>query len=111
MTPTTPPPDPIPGFTKEQSWAMNVVAEHAADRAIAKLQKGPCPVECTSMDAVQTVVFGRTERGISGLDSRVADLERAMANLKRVTWVAVSALIASVIGLIITLAQGPLTGG
>jgi len=102
---------PIPGFTSEQSWALVKVADEAAERAIAKMRSNGCPVGgCNDRVALEAVVFGRAEAGVVGLDSRVADLERMAANLRRVMWIAVSALVTSVIGLVVTLAGTQLGG-
>lgn len=101
----------IPGFTAEQKWVIEQVADAAAERAIAKLRENGCPVSgCSERGELQAVVFGRAEAGIVGLDERVATLERTNATLRRVTWMAVSGVVLGVIGLVFALVQLAITG-
>jgi hypothetical protein len=71
----------VPGFTPEQSWALDVVAERAAQRAVDKLRLGPCPVTCARMEAVDRFCFGKAEDGIAGVDTRLPAQEAAVARL------------------------------
>ena len=96
----------VPGFTPEQSWAMDVVAERAATRVVEKFALNGCPFPCP----VRTVVLGSSETGVVGLDDRVRELERFTARINRITWVAVSGVILAVIGIIATLVQVALIG-
>lgn len=86
----------LPGFTPEQTWVLNTIADKAAQRAIEQFAKRDCVLVCPRMDAVEMVTFGRTERGVVGLDQRMAAVERTLATLRRVTWLAVGALITSI---------------
>lgn len=71
----------IPGFTAEQSWALDVVAERAAQRAIDKLWLGDCPVACARMEALDKFCFGRAEDDFAGVDTRLPAVESAVARL------------------------------
>ncbi len=102
---------PIPGFTSEQSWALVKVADEAAERAIAKMRSNGCPVGgCEERGELQAVVFGAAKAGVVSLDARVADVERVVANLRRLLWVSISALATSLAALIITLMASNLGG-
>ena len=72
----------VPGFTVEQSWAMDVVAERAADRVLAKFFENGCPVPCPKVDAISATVFGRAETGVVGLVQRQATAEADIAALQ-----------------------------
>ncbi len=62
---------------------MNIVAEQAAERVVAKLRESGCPVDgCAERGSLETVVFGKTEKNIVGLDQRVADVEREIKQLR-----------------------------
>ena len=73
----------VPGFTAEQSWAVDVVAERAADRVLAKFFANGCPVPCPKVDAISGAVFGRAENGVPGLVQRTAANEDAIAALQK----------------------------
>ncbi len=73
----------VPGFTAEQSWAVDVVAERAADRVLAKFFANGCPVPCPKVDAISGAVFGRVENGVPGLVQRTAANEDAIAALQK----------------------------
>jgi len=73
---------PVPGFSAEQSWAVDVVAERAADRVLAKFFANGCPVPCPRVDAISGAVFGRAENGVPGLVQRTAANEDAIAALQ-----------------------------
>ena len=96
----------VPGFTPEQSWAMDVVAERAATRVVEKFTASGCPFPCS----VRTVVLGSSETGVVGLDDRVRSLETFTNRINRITWVAVSGVVLAVIGIIATLVQVALIG-
>jgi|GEM_PF-4038957 len=110
---------PIPGFTVEQSWALQVVADAAAKAAVQELIKSGCPFACDDMAAVKTVVFGRSEAGIKGLDDRVATNERSITRLEsskrwmldRIVAPVLVAVIASVVSIFGTLAATGQLGG
>jgi hypothetical protein len=100
----------VPGFTPEQSYILDVVAERAARRVVAELKSDGCPFECKDMEAVKTVVFGSTEKNIVGLDQQVANNSGTIKQIRRVTWIAVSAFIVSSVGLMFTVAQIAILG-
>jgi hypothetical protein len=82
MTEEAPPPvGAVPGFTPEQVWVLDVVAERAAQKAIDGLVRRDCPLPCSRMLAVEQVVFGRAESGLAGLDARMPANERAIAEV------------------------------
>jgi hypothetical protein len=79
--------DAIPGFTAAQSWALTVVAERAAEAAVSRLLQRDCQLPCPRMAAVETVVFGRAESGVVGLDERIGANERALSRLgESIVW-------------------------
>lgn len=67
----------VPGFTEEQVWAMNVVAERAAQRVLEKFVSGGCHIPC----ALKTVVCGSEDGKVTGLDATVARHERELQEL------------------------------
>lgn len=77
----TQPTGAVPGFTAEQSWVLDVVAERAAQRAVEKLRLGDCPVACAKMEALDKFCFGRAEDGIAGVDNRLPAAEAAVERL------------------------------
>ena len=52
---------------------------------------------------IEATVFGRAERGVVGLDERLA--EATLATLRRVTWLAVSAMVTSLMALAVAAFQ------
>jgi hypothetical protein len=78
--------------------------------AMDKYQKSNCLPHVVDTDHLKAAVFGATESGVIGLDDRVGSLERAMATLSRVTWVAVSAFIVAFTGLLVGLIQFAIIG-
>jgi hypothetical protein len=104
----------IPGFSAEQSWSMEMLIERAVSKGIAEgmasFQESNCAHHQDRTRQLETVVFGRAEQGIHGLDERMGDVEDFVAGLNRLKWLVVGSLIAasaSLIGtLVILLVQG-----
>lgn len=75
----------IPGFTEEQSWAIERVLERAVSKGvaagIAAYQRGNCDEHRDHTERLETAVFGRTEEGVVGLDQRMALVEKALGAL------------------------------
>jgi len=95
----------IPGFTPEQSWAMQRVAEQAARNVWKAICEEDCRLPCKRMEDVHGVVFGHSERGIVGLGQRMDEAERTLSNIRRLTWIALTALFSSVGGWLFLLIQ------
>lgn len=91
----------VPGFTEDQVWAMNVVAERAAERVLEKFVSGGCQLPCD----VKMVVLGSPDGKVIGIDDRVRELERFAARITRLTWLVIGALVVSVIGLLFAVGQ------
>jgi uncharacterized protein (UPF0303 family) len=80
------------------------------ESAMDKYQKSSCLPHAVDIEHVKATVFGSAENGVAGLDDRVNGLERSMATLSRITWVAVSAFIVAFIGLLVGLIQFAVIG-
>lgn len=97
----------IPGFSEEQSWAIEKVIERAVSKGveagIGGFQKSNCAIHLNRADEVRRVVLGHN--GTPGLDERVNNLERFELRINRLTWMVVAE--ALVIGvLVVTRALG-----
>ena len=82
--------DIIPGFDAGQSFALRTIAREAARAAVEEYSRKECTLVCPRMDSVETVLFGRSEQNIVGLDDRVRQLERFEARVAKLTWVVVA---------------------
>jgi len=98
--------DQIPGFTAEQAWVINTIAEKAAtkaaDKAVAALTTRPCPFACEDMTDVKETLYGA-----DGIKSRVTTLEEQVANL---VWLSRSALGAAIVAAVAAIASLVLKG-
>lgn len=116
----------IPGFTAEQSWSMEMLIERAVSKGIADgmahFQESNCADHQARTDHLETLVFGRTERGIVGLDQRMAAQESETQALTKAIddmvgdrkWfrrMVYSALFVSCVGLVFGLIQFAITRG
>ena len=110
--------NPFPSFTDtEYELFMATIREEArigASSAISAHLTGFCDEHRERTEHVEAVVFGRSERGIVGLDQRVANVEGVMERwdddrvwFKRMVY---SALTVAVIGVAIGLIQFALLG-
>ncbi len=69
----------IPGFTPEQAYILDSVAERAARRVLDDFKKaGGCPFACDDMADVKSTVYGN---GHDGLKTRVTRLESEMQDV------------------------------
>lgn len=105
----------MPGFTPEQEWALKQVVKEGVREGVADALKDPrCPRPCEDVDALQSVVFGRTEKGIVGLDQRTDRNERQLTELlESIVWfkrLLYGALASGSVALLATLIQFAFTG-
>ncbi len=91
--------DILAGLTKEQRWYIDRAAEEAATRAVDKmsgqLARRPFP-QCDDIADVETVVFGASERGVIGLDQQVKANTDAIAAMRKLGWVIISATVSAI---------------
>lgn len=66
----------IPGFTEEQAYVLDTIAEKAARRVVAEMKGGGCPFGCSDMDEVKDTLYGK-----DGIKGRVITLEEQASNL------------------------------
>lgn len=70
----------IPGFTADQTWSVKQVIREAVSegvkQGITEFQETNCFIHQKRTEAIETVVFGRTEAGVVGLDQRMASSEQ-----------------------------------
>lgn len=85
---------------------MKSAARQGANEAIGDHLKELCIVHRERLESVESAVFGRTEKGIVGLDTRLSIAEATLQQLRRVTWTAVSALVVALIGFVLQLVLG-----
>jgi len=106
--------NPFPSMNDTEYELFLLTIEKSVNKgvseAMAKYRQNSCEPHVTSTGHLNTAVFGSTEHGIIGLDDRVSSLERAMATLSRVTWIAVSAFIVAFIGLLVGIIQFAIVG-
>lgn len=77
--------DLVPGFDAQQSFGLRTVAQEAARAALTEFRAGGCRVDCKEMTDVRRALFGASEDGVVGLDQRMAENEKAIAeNTKQV---------------------------
>lgn len=70
----------IPGFTPEQSWALEAFAERVADKAVAKYRDAPCASACPRMEEVRDTVYGN---GTPGLKTEVTEMKKDLAGVAK----------------------------
>jgi hypothetical protein len=89
----------LAGLTKEQRWYIDRAAEEAATRAVDKfsqqLTKRPFPL-CSDIEDVKAAVFGSTERGIVGLDAQTKANVDAIASMRRLGWLLLTATVSAI---------------
>ena len=68
----------IPGFTAEQAWALDAVAERAARKVLAERAQMPCTAACPRVEEVRDSVYGN---GSDGLKTSVTKLQKDVASL------------------------------
>jgi len=115
----------IPGFTADQSWSLEMLIERAVSKGIsegmASFQESNCADHQARTDHLETVVFGRTESGIVGLDQRLTTQEAETKGIAKVLdgmvddrkWfkrMVYSALFVSCVGLVFGLIQFAVLG-
>lgn len=97
----------IPGFSTEQSWSIEMLIERAVSKGIAEgmaaFQESNCAHHQARTRQLETVVFGRAEQSIHGLDERMSDVESFVAGLNRLKWLVIGSLIAASASLVGTL--------
>ena len=88
-----------PGFTAEQAWALDAVAERAARKVLTEYSSAPCTAACPRVEEVRDTVYGN---GSDGLKTAVTRLQKDVASL--VWWyrVLVAAVVGSWIGLLLS---------
>jgi hypothetical protein len=92
----------IPGFTDDQTWALKQVVKDGVAEGIAEAFKDPrCPRACERVDAIESVVFGRAEKKVVGMDERLRSVERSLGYAARALWIAIGSLIVAVVGVIV----------
>jgi len=105
--------NPFPAFSNTEYELFRAMireeARKGAESAIGNHLQDFCAQHRQRTEDVETVVFGRTERGIVGLDQRTAQMERVITEwederkwFKRMLYAAITV---AVIGLIVTLVQ------
>jgi len=87
----------IPGFTADQSWALEQVLERAVSKGVSSgieaYQKRHCVEHQDKTRALERSVFGAAEDGVVGLDERMNRLEAFEARVSRLTWLVIAQLI------------------
>jgi hypothetical protein len=72
----------IPGFTADQSWAIEQVLSRAVEKGVAAgieaFQKANCSEHEKRTLALEDTVFGRAERNVVGHVQRLALAEKAI---------------------------------
>lgn len=95
----------IPGMTKQAENVLRLVLREEIAAGIKDaFSDAACPRSCERVEALSIAVFGRTEKNIVGMDDRLRAMERALGNAARAFWIAVSALIVSLIGTLVGIA-------
>ena len=89
----------VPGFTAEQAWALDAVAERAARKVLAEHGSSPCTAACPRVEEVRDTVYGN---GADGLKTAVTRLQKDVASL--VWWyrVLVAAVVSSWVALLMS---------
>ena len=62
-----------------------------------------CVRKCSRVEDIEATVFGRAERGVVGLDDRLRAAESTLETLRRITWLAVGAMITSFVALVVAI--------
>lgn len=68
----------LPGFSAEQAWTIETVAQRAAERAVAELRNQPCTAPCARVDDLEDTVYGN---GTPGLKTSVTQLQKDVESL------------------------------
>ena len=93
----------IPGFTEEQTWVIEKVVEMAVSRGVEEGMKAYRQDHCASHEertySLEAALFGRTELGLIGLDDRLRAAETTLDTLRRITWLAIGAMLTSIAAL------------
>lgn len=91
----------IPGFTPEQGYILDSVAERAARRVLDDLKKsGGCPFDCDDVSGLKTAVYGN---GHDGLKTRVTRLESEMQDVVWTKRASVAAALSAAGALLVSL--------
>jgi hypothetical protein len=102
--------NPFPSLNDTEYALFLATIRDEARTGVEEALQRDCVRVCPRIEAVESVVFGASERGVIGLDDRMRAVEGAVTTLRRVTWLAVGALITGGIGLLIGLIQFAVLG-
>jgi hypothetical protein len=69
-------------------------------RVLKEMMDGDCLRPCSRMDSVESVVFGRSESNVMGLDERMRTVEAFVNNIRRLTWLAAGGVVTGTVGLV-----------
>jgi len=105
--------NPFPAFSDTEYELFMATIRHeartGAELAITAHLGGFCQDHRERTEALEAVVFGRSERGIVGLDNRTAQMERVVTEWEdERTWfkrMLYGALSVAVVGLLITIVE------
>lgn len=102
--------NPFAGFSDAEYLLfraqMREEARQGAEEAITAHFGRFCTEHRERTESLETVVFGRRERGVVGLDQRMDIVEGAISRAARALWVAVSAIIVAVVGFLVSMLFG-----
>lgn len=91
----------IPGFTDDQSWSVEQVITRAVaegvEQGIKAFQASNCSHHQERTKALERTIFGASEDGIRGIDSRVDNLEVFESRINRLTWMVMAELLAIIV--------------
>ena len=97
----------LPGFSAEQSFAIEVVIERAVSKGVAagikSYQDSNCKEHEARTEHLEMVLFGRREIGVIGMDEQLAINTKTIKSMTSyLTWLKVT-LTASMLSLVVGL--------
>lgn len=92
------------GLSRRDERVLRLVVRDEVRGALKEVVDGDCIRACPRVESIETVVFGRSETGVVGLDERVRTIESYVADQKRLLWLVRGALVTAGVSIVLALA-------
>lgn len=96
---------PFPSLTETEYRLFLATVREEVRRGVEAALDEDCVRRCQRVEGIEALVRGDSTRAIVGIDERLRDAEATLATLRRVTWLAVGAMLTSLSALLLAVSQ------